>query len=52
MQVRNSSFRKEKNQHFLSQKNLAINRLISEIDSPEEEMLSSNPTPPLIQQPQ
>lgn len=33
--MRNSqSVKKIENRHFLSQKNLAMNRLISEIDSP------------------
>jgi hypothetical protein len=42
------SLKKVENRQFLSLKNLAMNRLISEIDSPEEDVLSSNPTPPLI----
>lgn len=50
--MRNSqSVRKIENKHFISQKNLAMNRLISEIDSPEEDVLSSNATPTLLQYP-
>ena len=43
--------KKIENRHFLSQKNLAMNRLISEIDSPEDDVLSSNATPTLLQYP-
>ena len=45
------STRQISNQRFLSQQNLAFNRLISEIDLPEEEA-DPNPTPPLMHPPQ
>jgi hypothetical protein len=44
------STRQISNQRFLSQQNLAFNRLISEIDLPEEEA-DPNPTPPLLMHP-
>lgn len=43
--------RRAENRHFLSQKNLAMARILSEIDTPEEEDLSSSPTPPLLNYP-